>query len=77
MSRWKPLFGAIAAACVALVAFDAFASTMNYPLFRALFGEHWRAAVSATYALGAIGAAFFGYLAGHITGRERGPYNDK
>jgi hypothetical protein len=66
LKKWRPLFGALAALCVAIVSYDAYAGMVGYPLYHALFDGMWKAAVSTTYFIATTGAAVFGYLAGIV-----------
>jgi len=63
MSR-RIVFGAIAAACAAMVALDAaIGAPMKYPLWHKLFDGEWDVFRNVAYGFCSVAAAFFGYLA--------------
>lgn len=62
------LWGALAAACVALVGLNAYAQHNDYNVMRHWFNGEYKYYADLIYGFGTIGAAVFGYLA---TQREK------
>jgi len=64
MTHHQVLYGALAAACVAVVTFDTtIGRPSDYPVLREWFGHDWEVARNIQLALATSGAAVFGYLA--------------